>query len=57
MAMSINIVRSEQAEYMSKDEEDRHEWYLPKIRDGQTEGYQLLCANCNWIKRVCRGEF
>jgi hypothetical protein len=23
-----------------------------KIRDGQTKGYQLLCANCNVIKRV-----
>ena len=22
-----------------------------KIRDGHTEGYQLLCSNCNWIKR------
>lgn len=22
----------------------------------QTEGYQLLCANCNWIKRYERGE-
>lgn len=23
-----------------------------KIVDGQIEEYQLLCANCNWIKRV-----
>jgi len=23
-----------------------------KILSGQTEGYQLLCANCNWIKRI-----
>ena len=22
-----------------------------KISKGQTEGYQLLCANCNWIKK------
>ena len=22
-----------------------------KILDGQTDEYQLLCANCNWIKR------
>ena len=22
-----------------------------KILRGETEGYQLLCANCNWIKR------
>jgi hypothetical protein len=27
-----------------------------KIRDGDTEGYQLLCANCNSIKRVENGE-
>lgn len=24
---------------------------------GKTEGYQLLCANCNWIKRVENREF
>ena len=24
---------------------------MRKIRNGQTDGYQLLCANCNWIKR------
>ena len=22
-----------------------------RIRAGHTDGYQLLCANCNWIKR------
>ena len=27
-----------------------------KIGRGETEGYQLLCANCNWIKRVERVE-
>jgi len=27
-----------------------------KIRNGNTEGYQLLCANCNWIKRHEMGE-
>jgi len=24
---------------------------VSKILQGETEGYQLLCANCNWIKR------
>lgn len=28
---------------------------LDKIKDGSKE-YQLLCANCNWIKRHERGE-
>jgi len=27
-----------------------------KIIRGRTEGYQLLCANCNWIKRHEKGE-
>ena len=27
-----------------------------KIWKGQTAGYQLLCANCNWIKRAIKGE-
>ena len=27
-----------------------------KVAEGYTEGYQLLCANCNWIKRVENGE-
>mgnify|MGYP001619479973 FL=1 len=27
-----------------------------KIRDGQVAGYQLLCANCNAIKRIERNE-
>lgn len=26
------------------------------ILDAWGEGYQLLCANCNWIKRVSSGE-
>ena len=25
---------------------------MRRIRDNGAEGYQLLCANCNWIKRV-----
>lgn len=28
---------------------------LQRVLDGYT-GYQLLCANCNWIKRHERGE-
>ena len=28
-----------------------------KIRDGETEEYQLLCSNCNWIKKYERNEF
>ena len=27
-----------------------------KILRGETEGYQLLCANCNWIKRYRNKE-
>lgn len=23
-----------------------------KILSGHTDGYQLLCANCNWVKRI-----
>ena len=29
---------------------------LRKIIETEGEGYQLLCANCNWIKRVEQGE-
>ena len=29
---------------------------LQKIRQGEIGGYQLLCANCNWIKRLEQGE-
>jgi hypothetical protein len=28
-----------------------------KILMGETEDYQLLCANCNWIKRHEEREF
>lgn len=28
-----------------------------KIIKGETEGYQLLCANCNWIKAFEHNEF
>jgi AraC-like DNA-binding protein len=28
-----------------------------KIVGGDTDGYQVLCANCNWIKRADQGEF
>lgn len=27
------------------------------LRDPASGKYQLLCANCNWIKRAERGEF
>lgn len=27
-----------------------------KIVDGDTDGYQVLCANCNWIKRAVMNE-
>ena len=34
-----------------------HSGILRKIRDLEDCGeYQLLCANCNWIKRHTRGE-
>lgn len=29
---------------------------VARIARGMTEGYQLLCANCNWIKRHENGE-
>ena len=29
---------------------------LGKVLRGETEDYQLLCANCNWIKRYEEGE-
>ncbi|MEK7178047.1 MAG: hypothetical protein AAB721_00070, partial [Patescibacteria group bacterium] len=28
-----------------------------KIVNKQTKGYQLLCANCNWIKRYTNKEY
>jgi hypothetical protein len=28
-----------------------------KIRDGHTDGYQVLCANCNWIKKYENNEW
>jgi hypothetical protein len=31
-------------------------WLYKRIMDGHTQGYQLLCANCNWIKRVDKKE-
>lgn len=31
-------------------------FYAKLLREG-TDGYQLLCANCNWIKRAERGEY
>ena len=33
-----------------------HKAIYRKIVAGGTEGYQLLCANHNWIKRAERGE-
>lgn len=30
--------------------------YLNKIIKGETKAYQLLCANCNWIKRYENNE-
>jgi hypothetical protein len=27
-----------------------------RILQGKTEGYQVLCANCNWIKRIEQKE-
>lgn len=27
-----------------------------RIVNGDTEGYQILCANCNWIKRYENNE-
>lgn len=27
-----------------------------KIASGDTDGYQILCANCNWIKRSVNNE-
>lgn len=29
---------------------------INKILKGETEGYQLLCANCNWLKRYKNKE-
>jgi hypothetical protein len=31
--------------------------YLKKIVDSNAEGFQLLCANCNWIKRFEESEW
>jgi hypothetical protein len=31
--------------------------YYKHILDVKGEGYQLLCANCNWIKRYERKEY
>jgi hypothetical protein len=31
-------------------------WLYKQIIDGNTTNYQLLCANCNWIKRHERKE-
>lgn len=30
--------------------------YRRILRTMDTAGYQLLCANCNWVKRFERGE-
>jgi hypothetical protein len=30
--------------------------YLSLIRAGFPPGYQILCSNCNWIKRAENGE-
>ena len=39
-------------------ENDKHGtyWIYNRIIGGQTEGYQVLCANCNWKKRYDKGE-
>lgn len=34
----------------------QHLRILRQIRDYGPNGYQLLCANCNWIKRAEDGE-
>lgn len=31
--------------------------YLKRVADDTTGKYQLLCANCNWIKRAEREEW
>ena len=33
----------------------RHEFYLKVLNDDSGK-YQLLCANCNWIKRIENNE-
>lgn len=33
-----------------------HQGIYLKIRQGNIKEYQLLCANCNWIKRVEKNE-
>lgn len=35
--------------------EDNRRMYV-RIAGGDTEGYQVLCANCNWIKRSENNE-
>lgn len=34
----------------------RNQAVYSKIAKGETDGYQLLCANCNWIKRAENNE-
>lgn len=34
----------------------RHRAIFRKIVNGFVDGYQVLCANCNWIKRLENGE-
>ncbi len=39
---------------------DGSTWYQKMVRRiiaGDTAPYQLLCANCNWIKRFDRGDW
>lgn len=38
--------------------EGNHDYsYYRRILEKNCEGYQLLCANCNWIKRYENGEW
>lgn len=41
----------------TQERKEEHNYITYKrIASGDTEGYQVLCANCNWIKRSIRGE-
>lgn len=39
----------------SKERKGAESYYL-KVLNDETGRYQLLCANCNWIKRRVNGE-
>lgn len=55
-ALQIDHVNSQLSNQEKKRIMGRVTYYKKIIEEVQSGEYQLLCANCNWIKRYEQGE-